>query len=116
MTNDTEKCVTVLTRCGPYSRAQASDLVPTLASEEVAALVGLHGRLAVLEAATEDGVPGGEQKPEPWKLQQELAEIGERFRQLLNVIADREARAKATKAIEQKAAKVAKGEEKPARK
>jgi hypothetical protein len=110
MTTDTEKCVDVLTRCGPYSRAQAAALVPTLSGEEVAALVQLNGRLLALDAAAEDGPPGSEPKPEPWKLQQELNDIGRKFRQLESVIADREAkttRAKAAepKNVEQKATK-----------
>jgi hypothetical protein len=104
MTTDTENCVAVLTRCGPYSRAQAAALVPTLAGEEVAALKELHGRLTALDAAAEDGPPGAETKPEPWKLQEELNDVGRKFRRLESVIADREA----IKAKEQKVAKAAK--------
>jgi hypothetical protein len=103
MTEDTEKCVAVLTRCGPYSRAQAVALVPTLSGEEVAALKGLHERLLALDAAAEEGPPGSDTKPEPWKLQAELNEVGRKFRQLENVIADREAKAARAKANEQKA-------------
>ena len=66
--------------------------------------IGSLGTSPALDAAAEDGPPGSEPKPEPWKLQQELNDIGRNFRRIENVIADREA----IKAKEQKVAKAAK--------
>lgn len=99
MSIDTPKCVAVLTRCGPFSHRQAEALVPTLKPEEAQQLLALHAGLEQLEAPPDRkpgfaGQPGEIIPPSPEKrdaLNKLATEIGERFRQLQDAIADRQA-------------------------
>jgi acyl-CoA reductase-like NAD-dependent aldehyde dehydrogenase len=79
MTNDTQACVAVLTRCGPYSRLQALALVPQLVPGEVKELLALAAELGQLEQ---------KQQP-PAEYDRRLAAIGDRFHKFRNDLADR---------------------------
>lgn len=89
---DTEKCVAVLTRCGPHSRASALAFVPTLTGDEVQELVKLHLGISKLD----ESLPA-EASPEDRKKFNEahnglLREVGSRFQSLANAVADRQAK------------------------
>jgi hypothetical protein len=85
MTEDTAKCVAVLTRCGAYSRVGAEQLVKTLKGEDVAGLIKMHDGLAQLEQP----IPPGQTIDHEGR-QKLLAQIGESFRTFLNSLADRQ--------------------------
>jgi len=97
MTNDTETCAAVLTRCGAYARSQALELVPTLAATEVEELARLHAGLLKTDELPPADAPEIDKQKFRAAQTALLAEIGGRYRTLTDAIADRQAKEAAAK-------------------